>query len=135
MDGQSNVKTLSKVDDRADIIYQKDTSFSAVLDTRRDINDNQTETVRFLLTTSKLNYEQKTAPQNESLKLSTEDFHLNEPLCARSCGTGICVLEASESEEIADTSQRCQCVLGKTGVNCQAGKFNFFFFFLSICII
>lgn len=132
----SNTSNTSKVDDRADIIYQKDASFSAVLDTRRNVEDNAiatvaVEAVHFITTTatssSSSNFENKTFSQSASAKWSpsVESFRANDSSCAKSCGAGSCIIEVADSDDDdidADSNQRCQCILGKTGPNCQTGK-------------
>ncbi len=121
--GDPSVKTLSQVDDRVDIIYQKDTSFSAALDPRTDVNDSKLEAVGPLVVTTVSDDEQKTLARRESTDLSTtESSRSAESTCVRSCGNGTCVLEVPDPDNADDTSQRCQCVLGKAGSNCQAGK-------------
>lgn len=142
-----SAKSLSKVDDRADIIYQKDASFSAVLDTRKvsfAANDsNDSEAVSFVTSSTApgVNFERKVFLENAAgaarttttavtVKSSTESFRLNDPSCVKSCGpTGTCILEVSESDDSSSANQRCQCVLGKTGSNCQTGKNEMFFAF------
>lgn len=103
------MKNVSKFDNKADIIYQKDASFSAVLDTRPD-----TETKNLV-----------TTDRNPSANLSSDGdtSRSNYSSCVKSCGgSGVCILEASDSDDQVDSNQRCQCVLGKTGSHCQAGK-------------
>lgn len=123
------VKVLSNVDERPDVIYQKDVSFSAVLDTYQDgseNNVNNSEAVRFIVNTSlRPISNQIIMPANTSSSYyssTTERLHKSDPVCSKSCGAGTCLVDTSEVDDPAIVNQRCQCVLGKTGVNCQAGK-------------
>lgn len=121
-------RSPSVVDDRLDIIYQKDASFSASLDVPKDTKENRsvsnvTDSVTFITRNKFSQY------QNLSfVSTSTEAVRTNDStLCARSCGTGTCLVETTEQGSDDDYSQRCQCTLGKTGSNCQAGKKYFRF--------
>lgn len=123
------VKILSNIDERPDVIYQKDASFSAVLDTYQDgleNNVNSSEAVRFIVNTS-------LSPTSDQIIMlantsssyyssTTERLQKSDPVCSKSCGAGTCLLDTTEVDDSAIVNQRCQCVLGKTGVNCQAGK-------------
>ncbi|KAK7598250.1 hypothetical protein V9T40_006485 [Parthenolecanium corni] len=116
-----SAKNPSVVDDRIDIIYQKDASFSASLDVPKDAKEvrnvnNVTKSVTFV---TRNKFSQHTNVSHQST--STEATHVNDStLCAKSCGTGICLMEIAEQDSDSDSSQRCQCTLGKTGSNCQA---------------
>lgn len=138
---------ISQVDDRADIIYQKDASFSAVLDTRQQVaapspatdafdSNAIVEAVRFVTSTSSTTAASIISSSNNTSVASTDaarsttgqnSRYSDATTCLKNCGAGTCVVQASDSD-VADnqitsveSNQRCQCILGKTGANCQTG--------------
>lgn len=100
-----------------DILYQKDASISAELETEPPA-----------ATTLSPNLEQK-VPAKPSTQSYTESLHPIEttsgpprPPCPLDCGPGgLC--------SVADGSPRCQCPLGRGGTTCELGMcFKYFSF-------
>ncbi|XP_065220791.1 pikachurin-like [Planococcus citri] len=150
---------ISEVDDRADIIYQKDTSFSAVLDTRKEaapVDSNAIEdAVHFITSTASTSSisisspsaaaatsttnssvistitESSTANTSNTSTFARSSSNQNlvrnsdSTTCLKNCGAGTCIVQVSDADTDSDadaddeSNQRCQCVLGKSGPNCQ----------------
>jgi hypothetical protein len=126
--------TMETIVEEEDIIYQKDASFSAELDTSDDVRGNSVlspptvdeveKKVRFL-TTQSPNLEQKvpgsSAPSDGH---TTESLHAADATpCLLDCGVGgSCAIDHVDPSRPGQ--QRCQCPLGRGGNHCEMGKFR-----------
>lgn len=105
-----------------DILYQKDASFSAELDSGVELEDSSQSTsssttttivaVRFVTTTSKLNSEHK-------LPLTSRE--IDELLSTTTSAP--CLLDCSAGGQCTSegATHRCQCPLGRSGTTCDTG--------------
>jgi hypothetical protein len=120
------------VEDEEDILYQKDASFSAELDTSGDIRGNnilypamadEVEKKVQFLTTQSPNLEQKVPGSTPSDGHTTESLRAADMApCLLDCGVGgSCTVEAVDTSR--PSQQRCQCPLGRGGNHCETGKF------------
>lgn len=96
-----------------DILYQKDASISAELETDKP---EITATPQRVVTTLSPNLEQKVPPQTKTTQGVTESVFPTEAAdCPIDCGPGgTCSIQ----EGIA----RCQCPLGRGGTTCELGE-------------
>jgi hypothetical protein len=130
---EMNTTTETIVEEEEDIIYQKDASFSAELDTSGDVRGNSVispptvddveKKVQFL-TTQSPNLEQKVPGSTPSDGHTTESLRAADTTpCLLDCGVG-----GSCTSEPVDLSgpgqQRCQCPLGRGGNRCESGKYR-----------
>jgi hypothetical protein len=119
------------VEEEEDILYQKDASFSAELDTSGDVRGNSVlssptveeveKKVQFL-TTQSPNLEQKVPGSTASDGHTTESLRATDMTpCVLDCGVGgSCTMDPVDSSRPGQ--QRCQCPLGRGGNRCEAGK-------------
>lgn len=124
MSSESIANILPTTDERPGIIYQKDASISAILDVRPNVterNKNKSaNTVRFIATG---NFKSNSSSPSV-IHIPTERKRVNnKSLCLKNCGSGKCSVEVNDVDN-AVSSSRCHCVLGKTGSNCQTGRFK-----------
>lgn len=116
----TTVETLAKEEDEEDndILYQKDASISAELDT----GEGEVETSSApdpdakYSTTQSPNLEQK-VPFRSGTQGYTESLRATDVSpCTLDCGIGgVCIVEGN--------LQRCQCPLGRGGGSCENGEF------------
>lgn len=121
------------VEEEEDILYQKDASFSAELDTSGDIRGNSVlsspkadgveKKVQFL-TTQSPNLEQKVPGSTASDGHTTESLRAADTTpCLLDCGVGgSCTFEPLDPSRPGQ--QRCQCPLGRGGDHCETGEFH-----------
>lgn len=99
-----------------DILYQKDASISAELETDKP---ETTSTPRRAATTQSPNLEQKVPPQTKTTQGVTESLFPTEAPpaadCQLDCGPG-------GSCNLQQGAARCQCPLGRGGTSCDLGK-------------
>lgn len=119
------------IEEEEDILYQKDASFSAELDTSGDVRGNivlpsptseDTEKKVQFVTTQSPNLEQKVPSSTGSNEQTTESLRVTDVVpCLLDCGVGgSCAMDAVDSDRPGE--QRCQCPLGRGGRHCQAGQ-------------
>ena len=110
------------VEEEEDILYQKDASFSAELDTSNDLSvlpsptvEDTEKKVQFV-TTQSPNLEQKVPSSTGSDGHTTESLRATDVTpCLLDCGPGgACAVDPG--------IQRCQCPLGRGGYHCDTGK-------------
>lgn len=114
-------------DEDEDILYQKDASISAELDTgdpggtggtgsQTESEQKNDDTLNNLVTTQSPNLEQK-VPLRSGTQGFTESLKATDIApCTLDCGIGgVCVTEG--------VVQRCQCPLGRGGDSCENGKY------------
>jgi hypothetical protein len=121
------------VEEEEDILYQKDASFSAELDTSGDVRGNNVlpsptveemeKKVQFV-TTQSPNLEQKVPSSTGSDEHTTESLRAMDMVpCLLDCGVGgSCTMDAVDSDRSG--AQRCQCPLGRGGSHCQTGQLH-----------
>lgn len=123
----TTIETLKEEEEEDDdILYQKDASISAELDTGDSVatiyssqteSDVKSDDIKSnLVTTQSPNLEQK-VPLRSGTQGITESLRATDAApCTLDCGVGgICVTESG--------TQRCQCPLGRGGDSCENGKF------------
>lgn len=108
-----NTTMETLLDPEEDILYQKDASFSAELDTN-DASDvaitSPPNAVQFVTSPSP-SLEQRASVFDENDGRPTEGLNV----CSWDCGQGgLCTIEGGR--------QRCQCPLGRGGQRCDEGK-------------
>lgn len=122
----TTAETFIKEDEEnEDILYQKDASISAELDTGDGIATRKSETVeggRFsdgkniFVTTLSPNLEQKVPVRTKTPGITESIKATAATPCTLDCGVGgICIAE--------EDGQRCQCPLGRGGVNCESREY------------
>lgn len=118
----TTIETLIKEEEEEDddILYQKDASISAELDTGNSgltsvSSQTESDQKSDLVTTQSPNLEQK-VPLRSGTQGITESLRATDAApCTLDCGVGgICVTEGG--------TQRCQCPLGRGGDSCENGK-------------
>ncbi|KAJ9583133.1 hypothetical protein L9F63_022525 [Diploptera punctata] len=127
-----NTTMETLLEEEEDILYQKDASFSAELDTSNDIDSGNNmvaspsaeeieKKVQFV-TTQSPNLEQKVPGSTGSDGHTTESLHATDITpCLLDCGAGgTCTVEPVDSGRPG--LQRCQCPLGRGGNRCETGE-------------
>lgn len=119
------------VEEEEDILYQKDASFSAELDTSGDVRGNSVlpsatveeveKKVQFV-TTQSPNLEQKVPSSTADDEHTTESLRVTDVVpCLLDCGVGgSCTMDTVDSKNSG--VQRCQCPLGRGGSHCETGQ-------------
>jgi hypothetical protein len=127
-----NTRMETIFEEEEDILYQKDASFSAELDTSDDIRGNNVlypamadevaKKVQFLMTQSP-NLEQKVPGSTPSDGHTTESLRAADMApCLLDCGVGgSCTLEPVDPSR--PSQQHCRCPLWRGGKHCETGKF------------
>lgn len=117
------------MDERPDIIYQKDASFSATLDIHLDVSGNKSRDSQTTVSSSKnSSFQTTTSPSSNSFSINvidesaTKSYHNGQSTCANNCGSGKCLIDINDVEDATNLNPRCRCMLGKTGVDCQTGN-------------